>query len=175
MSAPQTSDFHHSTCWGISVPCCLSRGAGVMECTGAQHALCRMLMAYDPGMAQAGNRASKAGRYLQWWDSGSECNAVASGWAQGASLHPFPNITHRDFGILRWSCVWDLYFSKRRRGARGTPGHPALREMRGQWGASGPASAAGAQLCCLNKEWKGTCGRESRRRLLQSFFAAADA
>ena len=28
------------------------------------------------GPAQAGNRASRTGRYLQWWDTGPECNAV---------------------------------------------------------------------------------------------------
>jgi len=28
--------------------------------------------------AQAGNRASKTGRYLQWWDTEPECNAKAS-------------------------------------------------------------------------------------------------
>jgi hypothetical protein len=27
---------------------------------------------------QAGNRARKTGRYLQWWDTRSECNAVTS-------------------------------------------------------------------------------------------------
>ena len=30
------------------------------------------------GSAQAGNRASKTGRYLQWWDSVAEQSAVAS-------------------------------------------------------------------------------------------------
>ena len=30
------------------------------------------------GSAQAGNRAGKTGRYLQWWDTGPECNAVTS-------------------------------------------------------------------------------------------------
>ena len=28
--------------------------------------------------AQAGNRAGKTGRYLQWWDTRPECNAVTS-------------------------------------------------------------------------------------------------
>ena len=29
-------------------------------------------------LAQAGNRASKTGHYLQWWDTGSEWHAVTS-------------------------------------------------------------------------------------------------
>jgi hypothetical protein len=30
------------------------------------------------GLAQAGNRAGRTGRYLQWWDRGPEWNAVTS-------------------------------------------------------------------------------------------------
>ena len=29
-------------------------------------------------LAQAGNRAGRTGRYLQWWESGPEWNAVTS-------------------------------------------------------------------------------------------------
>ena len=31
------------------------------------------------GTAEAGNRASKTGRYLEWWDNGPECLAMTSG------------------------------------------------------------------------------------------------
>ena len=31
------------------------------------------------GTAEAGNRAGKTGRYLQWWDNGPECLAMTSG------------------------------------------------------------------------------------------------
>ena len=31
------------------------------------------------GLAQAGNRAGRTGRYLQWWEHGPEWNAVTPG------------------------------------------------------------------------------------------------
>ena len=38
------------------------------------------------GPAQAGNRASKTGRYLQWWDNEPEYNAVISA---GCKVHHY--------------------------------------------------------------------------------------
>ena len=41
------------------------------------------------GSAQAGNRASKTGRYLQWLENRSEWHAVTSAGGQLVQLHPF--------------------------------------------------------------------------------------
>ena len=46
------------------------------------------------GSAQAGNRASKTRRYLQWWDSDLECIAVTSVEC---------NILHYTFSLV--SCI----------------------------------------------------------------------
>ena len=44
------------------------------------------------GLAQAGNRAGRTGRYLQWWEHGPEWNAVTPGLQNphdSASFLPF--------------------------------------------------------------------------------------
>ena len=41
------------------------------------------------GPVQAGNRASKTGRYLQWWDTGPECTAVTPGVCKVYNYHLF--------------------------------------------------------------------------------------
>jgi hypothetical protein len=43
------------------------------------------------GSAQAGNRASKTGRYLQWLENRPEWHAVTSAGGQLVQLHPFFN------------------------------------------------------------------------------------
>ena len=70
----------------------------MVDCGGAAHVLQTVLMAYlnqasslqgshgiscdilavdDLGTVEAGNRASKTRRYLQWWENKSEQNAVS--------------------------------------------------------------------------------------------------
>ena len=45
------------------------------------------------GPAQAGNRASKTGRYLQWWDTGPECTAVTPGVCKVYNYHLFGKLS----------------------------------------------------------------------------------
>ena len=54
------------------------------------------------GSAQAGNRASKTGRYLQWLENRPEWHAVTSAGGQLVQLHPFFNISSRD---TQWNCL----------------------------------------------------------------------
>ena len=56
------------------------------------------------GPVQAGNRASKTGRYLQWWDHGPECDAVISAECKVHIYSSISSLRAKYSGQRRWAC-----------------------------------------------------------------------
>jgi len=78
--------------------------------------------------AQAGNRASKTGRYLQWWDTGPEWNAVTSAVCK---VHHSTLIRRLHSRLAWWGFrALKIFFAKwkaLRQGAGFEPGEKGLR------------------------------------------------